>query len=260
MKVTVLSENTACRDDLKAEHGLSLYIETNDKKILYDMGASDAFLYNAKMLKVDLSLVDIAVLSHAHYDHGGGISAFFEVNKKAKLYLSKQAYLKCFSGDRYIGIDHAALKANKERLVLTDDFMCIDEGIRLYSLNENERFYPMQNESLYVLCDGEKQADEFLHEQYLEITEGKSTLLFSSCSHKGIINIAKWSEADIIIGGFHFFKTELSDFLAETAHELLSLKKKYYTCHCTGMEQYLYMKKIMGDCVEYISCGHELNF
>ena len=46
MKLTVLMENTACREDLTAEHGLSLYIEACGKKILFDSGASAAFADN----------------------------------------------------------------------------------------------------------------------------------------------------------------------------------------------------------------------
>lgn len=38
MKLTVLTENTACRQGLTAEHGLSLYLETGGYKILFDMG------------------------------------------------------------------------------------------------------------------------------------------------------------------------------------------------------------------------------
>ena len=66
MKLTVLAENTACREDVTAQHGLSLYIETGDKKILFDMGQTDAFAKNAERLGADLSQVDLAVLSHGH--------------------------------------------------------------------------------------------------------------------------------------------------------------------------------------------------
>ena len=64
MKIVTLAENTACREDLTAEHGLSLYIETGAYKILFDMGQTDAFAKNAQVLGIDLSAVDFAVLSH----------------------------------------------------------------------------------------------------------------------------------------------------------------------------------------------------
>ena len=56
MKVQVLLENTSLNEDLKAEHGLSLYIETDKRKILFDMGQTGAFADNAEEMGIDLSL------------------------------------------------------------------------------------------------------------------------------------------------------------------------------------------------------------
>ncbi|MDY0303692.1 MAG: MBL fold metallo-hydrolase, partial [Sphaerochaeta sp.] len=75
MRVTVLVENTSCKSSIGAQHGLSLFIETEDKRILFDMGADDLFLKNAEALGIDLKTVDLAILSHGHWDHGGGIAA-----------------------------------------------------------------------------------------------------------------------------------------------------------------------------------------
>ena len=80
MKVTVLIENTACREDLAAEHGLSLLIETSTSTILFDAGQTGAFADNAKKLGIDLNTVDFCILSHGHYDHGGGLKRFLEEN------------------------------------------------------------------------------------------------------------------------------------------------------------------------------------
>lgn len=71
MKFITLAENTCKSEEFEAEHGLSLYIEACGKKILFDMGQTDMFSRNAKKLGAELSDVDIAVLSHGHYDHGG---------------------------------------------------------------------------------------------------------------------------------------------------------------------------------------------
>ena len=72
MIIKVLSENTAASDEFGCEHGLSLYVETGKHRLLFDTGASDLFAKNAARLGVELSAVDTAVLSHGHYDHGGG--------------------------------------------------------------------------------------------------------------------------------------------------------------------------------------------
>ena len=83
MKVTTLLENKTACDTLRCEHGLSLYIETKEHRILFDSGASDAFWKNAETLNIDLAQVDIAFLSHAHNDHCGGLLTFLEGNKTA---------------------------------------------------------------------------------------------------------------------------------------------------------------------------------
>jgi len=80
MIIKTLVENTAVSKEYECEHGLSLYIETNKHKILFDLGKSDLFLKNAKRLNVDITEVDLVVISHGHYDHGGGLGAFLKTN------------------------------------------------------------------------------------------------------------------------------------------------------------------------------------
>ena len=99
MNLTVLLENTACRDELVAEHGLSLYIEAGGKRILFDTGASPAFADNAEKLGIDLSQVDLCILSHGHYDHGGGIRRFLEINDHAPVYVSRHAFGDYYNAD-----------------------------------------------------------------------------------------------------------------------------------------------------------------
>ena len=94
MIVKALMENTACSRDFRTEHGLSLYIEACGRKILFDMGQSRAFAENAQKMGVSLDAVDFAVLSHGHYDHGGGLSAFLTENDHAPVYVSRHAFEK----------------------------------------------------------------------------------------------------------------------------------------------------------------------
>jgi len=89
MKITTLIENELALDhrDLEAEFGLSLLIEHADRRILFDTGAAGAAMRNASHLGIDLRQVDAVVLSHHHFDHGGGLPAFFAINDHAKVYL-----------------------------------------------------------------------------------------------------------------------------------------------------------------------------
>ena len=76
MDITVLIENLG-PDSLACEHGLSLHIQYRGRSILLDMGSSGAFADNARKLGIDLAGVELAVLSHGHYDHADGMRAFF---------------------------------------------------------------------------------------------------------------------------------------------------------------------------------------
>lgn len=92
MKITVLLENSKCREALTCEHGLSLYLQTGGKNILFDAGQTSAFAENAEKLGIDLKAVDLALLSHGHYDHGGGLATFLRINEKAPVYLQEEAF------------------------------------------------------------------------------------------------------------------------------------------------------------------------
>lgn len=256
MKITTLLENIAI-DGLAAEHGLSLHIETNDHKILFDAGETDVFADNAEKLGIDLSAVDLAILSHGHYDHSGGLSRFMQLNDHAPVYMSRYAFIPCYHGqDRYIGVDQN-LK-DSDRLIFCGDAVQIADGLTLLSCNDKKRTYPVDSAGLTVLENGSYVPDTFLHEQYLLIEEDGKRVLISSCSHKGILNIAHWFRPDVLIGGFHFMnldpETDDSHRLLDAAERLLLHDTVYYTGHCTGQAPYAFMKKIMKDKLHTL-CG-----
>ncbi len=104
MEITVLAENTT-ECNMPVEHGLSLYIEVCGKKILFDMGETELFSENAKKLGKDIGGVDTAIVSHGHYDHGGGLEKFLQINSKAKVYISRYAFEPHYNASgKYIGL------------------------------------------------------------------------------------------------------------------------------------------------------------
>lgn len=259
MKITVLSENTCKSGRLGAEHGLSLYIEVGKKRVLFDMGQGSLFAENARLLGIDLSLVDFAVLSHGHYDHGGGLGCFLKINSNAKVYISPNAFGNYYNAmGKYIGLDKELLHSPRLLMPRAEDVF-IDENFSLVSLNRAINPDEIDSAGLTVDHEGEKQPDKFLHEQYLIIEEEGKRVVISGCSHKGAVNIARLLKPTAFVGGFHFSKLETAgagaERLTDSAEKLLGLCNSYYTCHCTGTEQYGFMKALMKDSLSYISTG-----
>ncbi|HBQ64245.1 MAG TPA: MBL fold hydrolase [Clostridiales bacterium] len=274
MIVMVLSENTSRSDQLGSEHGLSLYIETKKHKILFDTGASGLFAKNADKLGVDLSEVDLAVISHGHYDHGGGIKTFLSINSQAKIYLHQKAFEKHYSNRpgnarTEIGLDEALLP--NKRFVFCGERCGIDDELELFSGVKAIRLVPSGNTDLFAKEGSAFIQDDFAHEQNLIINNGNQTLLAAGCAHNGIINIIhrfkeiKGYYPDHVIGGFHLYnrgskqdeKTEITD---EIGKSLLKIPARYYTCHCTGIGPYQRLKAVLGEQIDSLSTGDQLTF
>ncbi|MCH3942281.1 MAG: MBL fold metallo-hydrolase [Atopobiaceae bacterium] len=258
MRVTALMENTAGRPGVVAEHGLSLLVETGSHVVLFDMGQSGAFASNAAVLGVDLSQVDVAVISHGHYDHGGGLPAFLELNDHASIYVNRRAFEEHRNAaGKGIGLDPAL--AGSDRLVYVDDHLDLGDGLELFSCNDRRRTHGTGSVGFTAREGGRLVPDAFLHEHYLLVTEQGRKVLFSGCSHKGILDIEGWFEPDVLVGGFHFMRIDVEGdgrrVLDDAARELMGHRTAYFTCHCTGLGQYRCLKAAMADQLGYLACG-----
>ena len=135
LKIVGLVENTTESPNLKYKHGLSLYIETERHRILFDMGPNDLFLENARKLGVDIASIDIAIISHGHVDHCGGLKSFLKGNSTARIYIRPQAlerhYVKVLGIPFYAGIDKTLVSGG--RFVFTEDLCVVDDEITLLS-------------------------------------------------------------------------------------------------------------------------------
>ncbi|MBQ8387623.1 MAG: MBL fold metallo-hydrolase [Clostridia bacterium] len=260
MKVKVLIENTSVSPALVAEHGLGLYIEANGRRLLFDSGQSGVIVDNAAAMGVDLSSVDTAILSHGHYDHGGGMLRFLSINSTAPLYINRHAFGEYYNAsEKYIGLDPAL--ATNDRAVTVDRRADLGPWLELFDLNGGKLKYPINPFGLTKKAHGSLVPDDFIHEQYLLIEEKGRRVFFSGCSHKGILNIMDAVRPDVFIGGFHLSKLdpecEGREELERIAAELLFYPCNYYTCHCTGDAQGAFLESLMGGRLRRISTGNE---
>jgi 7,8-dihydropterin-6-yl-methyl-4-(beta-D-ribofuranosyl)aminobenzene 5'-phosphate synthase len=80
MNITCLVDNSAQRGSrFWGEHGLSFLIETEAGRVLYDTGQSGTvLLHNLEVLDIDPATIEALAISHAHYDHTGGLTALLK--------------------------------------------------------------------------------------------------------------------------------------------------------------------------------------
>jgi len=257
MKCTVLIENTTCQDDLHCEHGLSLYIESKKHRILFDTGQSALFIDNAKTLGIDLAQIDTVIISHGHYDHGGGLLSFLKLNSHATVYLHETAFHRYYHGpEKYIGLDERLQDSPRIKRI-TEDFI-LDGEISILCTAGKSEIVPVQSFGLSELKDGIHHPDQFDHEIVLMMKEKNQSILISGCSHKGILNYVHWYRPDVLIGGFHLKKLHPDDHqyeLISLAEFLKQFSTVYYTGHCTGEKQTELMKTVMKDQLHAIQSG-----
>lgn len=254
MKISVLVENTASSDKLVAEHGLSLLLETQSARILFDAGASSVFASNAATMGIDLATVDFAVLSHGHYDHGGGLPRFLELNDHAPIWVNPHAFDAHFNATgKDIGLP-PELKSSRRICTPTAAVQELAPGITLHQATCLPCCYPAAGVGMSAIIDGQRVADDFRHEQYLLIEEHGKRILISGCSHRGILNIVNHFKPDVLIGGFHLMRSN-AETCTQTGKLLASFPTSYYTGHCTGDTATEILKKRMGRQLDTISSG-----
>lgn len=248
IKITTMVENTAPRAKLRAEHGLSVLVETDSDKILFDTGQTDAIIHNAEVLNVDLNTVKNVVLSHGHYDHAGGLKYLLDtadLNVYAHPEIFRKRYSKAYGKNslRYIGIESREFYEQKGANFILDD-KPIKIGENIYTTG----FEPMMTDFesvdknfIYETENGYKK-DDVPDDMSLVIDTHEGIFIILGCAHRGIINIIKHAENIFgkkvfgFIGGTHLGPA--SDFQREKT--ILELKKNkdlkiIGPSHCTGL-------------------------
>ena len=280
MKVVALIENTKLegREDLVAEHGLSLYIECNDRHILFDTGASEAFEQNARKLGVNLQDVDVLVVSHHHFDHGGGLARFLEVNHKAKVYLRKseeEDFYFRIAGilSRYVGLDQQLLEKQADRFEFVDCFTEILPGVYILTVIPKPYALPKGNRRLFVKRGNKYGPDNFEHELIMVLRQGDELVVFTGCAHSGILNMVaavtrEFPDIPIkgVFGGFHLIGLPKLNTMAGSKKEVRGIGEalltypvgRVYTGHCTGQKAYRVLKGVMAEKLEYFPTGREV--
>ena len=255
MKFVVLTEDRNCNNSCVSEHGLSIYMEVENHKLLLDTGITDAFLRNSKTLGINLDEVNTIVLSHGHWDHGNGLKY---INTKKTLILHPECYLERYSLKRNMAF--AGINETREELLRKFELIETKDPYKIFDdvwfLGQINRKFEVPVKNLPTVLKEEKI--DYLYDDCggIAIKTENGIVVFSSCSHSGIDNIieqakqiTKEDRVIAVIGGFH-----LKEINAYTDQVIQYFRdnnvQSAYMGHCTSFEVIEYFKEKLNGCTE----------
>ena len=264
MKITVLNDNRCSNQQLECEHGLSLLIDDNGKKILFDTGQTDIYLKNANKLGVDLDAVESIVLSHGDYDHGNGLKYF---TKKVNLIchpdfvknrISKRAGK--FDGLNQTKEDLSA----KFNLILTDEPYEVTDNIIF--LGQIDRITDFEKGNNLPMIDGNGDTYKHLDDSGIVIKTSQGIIVISGCAHSGICNtveyakkVSQYDKVLAVMGGFHLKNVD-SQTQATVRYMRDNHIKHVLVAHCVSDAVCDWFKKELPDLTIVVETGATYNF
>ena len=276
MEVTSLidHEKTPTGVRIATEWGLSLHVKCDNFSLLFDTGSSGRFEDNAAALGIDIASVELAVLSHGHYDHGGGLRSFLTANSKAVVYMGKGAdadlYAKLFGVKRYVGLEKEIFREYRDRIRFLDETTELRRGVFAIIPIRESYALPKGNRFLFRRKGSTLLPDDFSHELVLAVQTDGGVVVFTGCSHHGIVNILATVRDALpnrrikaLFGGIHLVSLPFSWTLSERKESVRRLGQQllqsqvetFYTCHCTGSKGFRILKDMMGETLSYFSAG-----
>lgn len=251
MKITLLVDNQTLVDQyFLAEPAFCAWIESGDTKLMFDTGYSEVFLENARRLRLEISEVDLLVLSHGHSDHTWGLPAlarYLRLNRRrpdrVRLIAHPEAfYEKGLDGEVY-GVNFN-IEDYKDVFDVVLTKSAVNLGSGMMYLGE----IPRKNDFEGKLAIGQTRRGQSWEKDFILDDTGISYLgkdglvIISGCSHSGIVNIVEHAmtlnetrKVIDVVGGLHLQKPT-KEQLEGTVRFFESLDlKQLHACHCTDL-------------------------
>lgn len=229
---TIIYDNTSAEPDYEADWGFSCLIEGKEKTILFDTGTKPKiFRDNLKKLNIDLSKVDLVVISHNHGDHTGGIPVVLEKRKDLPIYVPAS---------------------------IEKDFLSAYPVCKGLSIGVSESI---------ELCDGAVLTGEMgdqIKEHSLIIDTPKGLVVVCGCSHQGITNILDRTKElsdkkiHLVFGGFHLMRHSDKEVSSIINHFKESGVEYCGATHCTGERAIEQFAEAYGDHFVKMGAGRKI--
>ncbi|MEN6330250.1 MAG: MBL fold metallo-hydrolase [Methanobacteriaceae archaeon] len=272
MEIVCLIDNQKKDPNLESEHGLALWVVNGDFRILFDTGATGKLVENAVKLGVSLEKVDLAIISHGHRDHGGGLESFLKLNPTAPVYMNRGAGKKHIKMDKGsfkdISLDEDVLENYANRIHFLSGPVQLTENLHILTSIKQNHDVPDGNQLLYEVSGTKLVPDNFSHELVMVVEKEDGLVVFTGCSHKGILNILgtvmeHFPDTPLltVFGGLHLMIPPDDSTIHPVKLEMMAGQLenyplgRIYTGHCTGTSNYHFLKRIMADRIEYFATG-----
>lgn len=274
MKIVCVVENDVIKgSDLLGEHGLSFWIETPNGIILFDTGQTDSVLaHNLRILGLSLQNVSALALSHAHYDHTGGLETVLAAKKDMPIYANPDLFRKRYAlrnGEYHsIGmkIDQSTL-SSRAKIYLSDLPNEILPGLWTAGAIIERPEPPGSSPHLFIRSNGRWQADPYLDDMSLVYKSPTGLVLICGCCHAGLLNTLFHVKCIFpepimaVIGGIHLNRAD-DQYLN---HVISVIEKDFpdlhlYLNHCTGENTLVKLSAAFGRRVNKCPAGTSLEF
>ena len=248
MKIITLSENRAeeTSGGLLAEFGLSILIEMDECKVLFDTGQKISAVYNAAILGVDLSDIDKIVLSHGHFDHTGGLKSVLEQTGEIEVIAHPDVFSEKYATKQKtkpIGIPYSKelLEELGARFKLTENPTEIGNATVTGQIERTNDFEQIDRD-LYVQKGDDLCRDDVLDEQGIVLKTDEGLFVILGCSHRGMINTIEQAKKITgedriygVVGGTHLISADIIQ-IEKTIQALRKYDiKKIGVSHCMGI-------------------------
>ena len=276
LRITTLIEDEQDQEkQLLFEHGFSLYIEFEGKNILFDTGQTGAFVKNAVRLQKNLKDLNYVIVSHGHYDHGGGVkTALPYLAKGVKMFVGEgffnSKYKKVKEGEYcFRGIDLKKQEIKDQYIDLQEikeDVTYLNENILLFKNFRKNNSYETVNPKFVLKKKDQYEQDFFLEELCLGLITKRGLVVITGCSHSGIINIMETIEERVgipvygVVGGTHLIEAD-EKRINWTIEKFESMNiKKIALSHCTGEKAVEMVKERAGEMFIQNHTGNIIQF